>query len=383
MASFNHNIVITVDSKKAATNLKAVEKNAKQAGKETEKFGKDAKQAGTKVEKLGKNAEFTGKKVEKFGKKAKKAGKEAETSFSKLTKKANLLRLGIGGVAIAIGVKFVNAIVRAADTLKLAEARIGLFTESALAAEVQMQRLVDISNSTFTTISENANLFARFAQATEDMGTSARDVTKIVEALNLSFIVSGSTGAEAASVALQLSQAFGAGVLRGDEFRSVQEGNLTLLKLLAKALKVEVGSLKQLATQGVITADVIERALTNNVQVLRDQVEQLPVTTERALKVAATAWDLFAASVDETLGLSVAYVGVLKGFTDGLNALSGAADIELFPDLESAQIGLEAAAAAFLIADKNNKAFAAVALGTGANVSFAAKAVEVARRQVL
>ncbi|STJ11780.1 phage-related minor tail protein [Escherichia coli] len=80
-----------------------------------------------------------------------------------------------------------------------------------------------ISQRTGTAFSDNARLFARSAASMREYGYSSEEVLKVTEAISTGLKLSGASTAEASSVITQFSQALAQGVLRGEEFNSVNE----------------------------------------------------------------------------------------------------------------------------------------------------------------
>ena len=57
---------------------------------------------------------------------------------------------------------------------------------------------------------------------------------------------------------LQLSQALGSGVLRGDELNSIFENAPNLIQNIADYLGKPIGEIREMAADGMITADVVK-----------------------------------------------------------------------------------------------------------------------------
>ena len=93
------------------------------------------------------------------------------------------------------------------------------------------------------------------------VGFGLKETTQIYEGFNVAAKQSGISGADAAGVFFQLSQALGKGKLNGDEFVSVSERMPQLLDLIAQSTGRSRGELQQMAQQGQITSDVLYRAL--------------------------------------------------------------------------------------------------------------------------
>lgn len=125
----------------------------------------------------------------------------------------------------------------------------------------KQNELVDLANETRTSTEATIALYTRLTMATQTLGLSQGDTLRLTELLNKSFQSSGASTQEAASAALQLSQALASGVLQGDELRSLRESAPQLAQAIADAMGVGIGELKKLGAEGKITADVITKAI--------------------------------------------------------------------------------------------------------------------------
>jgi tape measure domain-containing protein len=102
-----------------------------------------------------------------------------------------------------------------------------------------------------------AQLYARL----RPLGVSLSEVESAYAGFNTAAILSGATATESAGALLQLSQALGAGALRGEEFNSVSEQAPAVIRAIGAELDVPVGRLKEMAANGEITADIVLAAL--------------------------------------------------------------------------------------------------------------------------
>ena len=93
------------------------------------------------------------------------------------------------------------------------------------------------------------------------LGLSLQDIESTFNGFRTAAALSGATAQESSAAFVQLSQALGAGALRGDEFRSVAEQAPAVLTAIARVMKQPVGALKDLAKEGKITRDVVLQAL--------------------------------------------------------------------------------------------------------------------------
>lgn len=113
--------------------------------------------------------------------------------------------------------------------LRLATAQHGSLAQ----AQTDVQRIAQVSA---LAINETAQLYARLSGSVTKLGFDQRAVANVTEVVGLSLKISGATTAESSSAILQLSQAFGSGVLRGEEFNSVNEASPRLMQALADGI---------------------------------------------------------------------------------------------------------------------------------------------------
>ncbi len=160
----------------------------------------------------------------------------------------------MGALGIAFGAR---EFIRAADTMTLLSARIGLVTKSTEEATEAQEALFEISQSTRQSFESTVTLYTRLARVADDFGISSQEVFDTVETVNQALLVSGASGAEAAGGLLQLSQAMGKGTLDGAELTSVLENMPRVAELIADGMGVPIGALKDLGKEGKITTRVM------------------------------------------------------------------------------------------------------------------------------
>lgn len=120
-------------------------------------------------------------------------------------------------------------------------------------------------------------------------GKSFTDYDEIIrfnETMNKLYVVSGASAEEMSTSMYQLTQAMASGRLQGDEFRSILEGAPLLAKKIAEYMNVPQGKLKDIASEGEITADVIKNALLGSVDEINEKFNAIP-------KTFAQTWTIF------------------------------------------------------------------------------------------
>ncbi len=167
-----------------------------------------------------------------------------------------------------------QAFVRITDQYTQVTAQLKLATRSQEEYNQAYQNSIRISQTAQAAIEPIANLYARVTNATREMGANQASVAAITEATALALKVSGATAEESSSAILQLSQALGSGVLRGEEFNAVNEAAPRLMKALAESMDVPIGQLRDMAKEGQLTADVVGNALIESLEDLRKEAKQ-------------------------------------------------------------------------------------------------------------
>jgi tape measure domain-containing protein len=193
--------------------------------------------------------------------------------------------------------------------------RIGQFAENATQAKSIQDQLFASAQATGTEFQSVVETFARFAPVTKDLGLSADETISVIETLNQVVATSGATSEEASNALRQLAQGFAAGVVRGDELRSVSEQIPALLRVIAEESGTTTSELIADARENGIAVETIVKAL----QSQRDEV---------AASFAATG-DTIARSQQRTenaftalIGQATEASGVTDAFGEAIKALS-------------------------------------------------------------
>ncbi len=164
-------------------------------------------------------------------------------------------------LAAVTGTAFsIVGIVKLGDAYTTLQNKLQNVADSQGQVETLTNRLFELANKTRAPVEETATAFTRFDRALKSLGKSQEDSLRLTETVNKALVVGGATATEASSALLQLSQAFNAGKLQGDEFRSLAENMPVVLDAVAEATKTPINQVKKLATEGKITSEVLFKA---------------------------------------------------------------------------------------------------------------------------
>ncbi|MFC5647505.1 tape measure protein, partial [Kitasatospora cinereorecta] len=172
---------------------------------------------------------------------------------------AKLFGAAIGTAVIGASIAFVKL----ADTAGTMEAKLRIATGSAKAYATASADIVRIANESRSSLTATADLYLKTMRNADKLGLSQQGVALATSTFTKVLKVGGASAQEASSAILQLSQAMGAGVLQGDEFKSLMETAPEFMKILATSMDVPMGQLKKLGSEGKITGQQISKALTD------------------------------------------------------------------------------------------------------------------------
>ncbi len=223
------------------------------------------------------------------------------------------------GLVIYGGLGFVKV---AADMQNLNN-QIRLVTESEYEYLGMKKEVMKIANENYNDVASTISLYQKSVRALTNLGKSQADSLKFTEAVSLAMRTGGRSAGEQAAAILQLGQAMGAGVIMGDEFRSISENAPVLLDLVAKKMGVLQGDLKKLSADGKITAEIMYEALTENMGTLEELANKMPLTMGQAFIVAKNKFKAYTDEMmNSTGGVSDKITGMLVGISDNFDTIA-------------------------------------------------------------
>ena len=181
-------------------------------------------------------------------------------------------------VGMYAGFQTVKSAVGASDTYANNTARLGLLTGGEAETAALQQKIYEASQRSLTNYNAMTDAVAKLGITAKDAFSSNEEIVQFTELLNKQFKVAGTGAQEQAAAMYQLTQAMAAGKLQGDEFRSILENAPMLAQSIAKEMGVLPGQLKEMSSQGLITADIIKNALFNTADEVNEMYKKLPMT---------------------------------------------------------------------------------------------------------
>lgn len=213
-------------------------------------------------------------------------------------------------VMAAAGFTIGKEILGLSDELTQTTARLNLMNDGLQTTDQLQQMIYQSAQRARTDYMATADVVAKLGQRAGDAFNSSGEVVQFAENLNKQFVIAGASQQEIASASLQLTQALGSGVLRGEELNAVFESAPNIIQTIADYLDVPIGKIRDMAADGEITAGIVKNAMLGATEKINEQFDSMPMTWGQA-------WTVMKNAATESMG------GVLKELNDFLSSDTG------------------------------------------------------------
>lgn len=195
------------------------------------------------------------------------------------TNEANSLMQTIkGAVAAYATIQTLSAALNLSDQLTSTTARMNLMNDG-------LQTTQDLQNMIYLSAERARGSYQATADAVSKLGLmagdafgSSQEIIAFMEQVNKQFTIAGTEAAGVDAAMLQLTQAMASGVLRGEELNSIFEQAPTIIQTIADYLDVPIGSIREMAAEGQITADIVKSAMFAAADETNAKFESMPKT---------------------------------------------------------------------------------------------------------
>lgn len=234
--------------------------------------------------------------------------KSTNASASAFTK----LNAALSALGVAVIVK---QFISTADAMTNVNNQLKLVTSSTQELASAQKGLFDIAQKTRQDYASTAQTYANFAMAMGQMGKSQKEILRVTETVNKAIAISGGTAQQAAAATMQLGQAFASGTLRGDELNSILENSKGLAQAIADGMGVPIGKLRELGSEGLITSDILAKALERSADSVDQKFGQTTATVEQSMTVFRNQLSKSIEEFDRMNGISASVSGGIQDFT--------------------------------------------------------------------
>ena len=177
-----------------------------------------------------------------------------------------------------LGMKAVKGLVGLSDTITQTDARLSMMNDG-------LQTTAELNDMIYASAQRSRGSYLATADAVAKLGlmagdafSSNKETIAFMEQVNKQFKIAGTSTQGIDATMLQLTQAMGSGVLRGEEYNSILEQAPNIIQAIAKYMDVPKGKLKDMAADGQITADIVKAAMFACADETNAKFESMPKT---------------------------------------------------------------------------------------------------------
>lgn len=195
------------------------------------------------------------------------------------TQRANELTNTIKrAVAAYISIQSVGKALNISDELVQTTSRLNMMNDGVQTTAELVNMVYAAAQDARGSFSQMADVVARFGNNAKDAFSSSEEVVAFADLIQKQMTIAGASTQEAANAELQLSQALGSGVLRGDELNSIFEQAPNLIQNIADYLDVPIGKIREMAADGELSADVVKAAIFSAADDINSKFNEMPMT---------------------------------------------------------------------------------------------------------
>lgn len=195
------------------------------------------------------------------------------------TQQANELTNTIKNAVLAfVSIQSVGKALNISDELVQTTSRLNMMNDGLQSTQELVNMVYAAAQDARGSFSEMADVVARFGNNAGDAFGSSEEVVAFADLIQKQMTIAGASTQEASNAMLQLSQALGSGVLRGDELNSIFEQAPNLIQSIADYLDVPIGKIREMAADGELSADVVKAAIFASADEINAKFEEMPMT---------------------------------------------------------------------------------------------------------
>lgn len=258
---------------------------------------------------------------------------EIQEGVSGSNELVNMIKRAAGAY---ISIQGVGKVLSISDELTQATSRLDLMNNSFNEINGTANETSELVNMVYAaaqdargSLDSMASVVARFGNNARDAFGNSEEVVAFADLVQKQMAIAGASTQEAANAELQLSQALGSGVLRGDELNSIFEQAPNLIQNIADYLDVPIGQIREMAADGELSADVVKAAIFAAADDINGKFDEMPMTWGQIWQsMQNTAVMAFQPVLQRLNGM--ANSDAFQGFVDGaIEAMAMTANIVL------------------------------------------------------
>ncbi len=235
-------------------------------------------------------------------------------------------------VAAYVSIRGIGKAMDISDSLVQTTSRLSMMNDGAQDTQELVNMVYVAAQDARGSFAGMADVVARFGNNAKDAFSSSEEVVAFANLIQKQMTIAGASTQEASNAMLQLSQAMGSGVLRGDELNSIFEQAPNIIQSIADYLDVPIGQIREMASEGELSADVVKAAVFASADEINAKFESMPMTWGQVWQsMQNTALIAFRPVLQRLNGIanSEAFQVLVDGAVDSLATLANIA-LEVF-----------------------------------------------------
>ncbi|HDF2716541.1 TPA: tape measure protein [Clostridioides difficile] len=177
-----------------------------------------------------------------------------------------------------MGLKTIGGLGSLSDQMTSTNARLAMINDGQLSDGGLNKMIFQSAERSRASYLDTAQIVSRIGMNAGSAFSSTREIVSFAEQLNKKFVIAGASTQEMSSALLQLTQGLGSGVLRGEELNAVFESAPNIIKSIADYLDVDIGKIRGMASEGMLTADIVKNSLLAAAEQTNAEFEKMPYT---------------------------------------------------------------------------------------------------------
>ncbi|MDB0358842.1 hypothetical protein C4R84_03515 [Clostridioides difficile] len=180
--------------------------------------------------------------------------------------------------ATYLGIRTLGGLGNLSDQMTSTNARLGMINDGQQSDAGLNKMIFQSAERSRASYLDTAQIVSRIGMNAGKAFSSTKEIVGFAEQLNKKFVIAGASTEEMNSALLQLTQGLGSGVLRGEELNAVFESAPNIIQSIADYLDVDIGKIRGMASEGMLTADIVKNSLLAAAEQTNAEFEKMPYT---------------------------------------------------------------------------------------------------------
>lgn len=192
---------------------------------------------------------------------------------------ANRLVSGLKRIAgVYMSIRTAGQMIKLSDQITQTDTRLAMTVDDGGSVDELNAKIFASAQRARASYLGTADVVSKLGQRAGAAFQNNDETIQFAENLNKLFVVAGASQQEMYSASLQLTQALGSGVLRGEELNAVFEAAPNVIQTIADYLDVPIGKIRGMASDGLITADIVKNAMLLATEDINQKFDSMPMT---------------------------------------------------------------------------------------------------------